>query len=357
MKTWFIPSVMFFLCCLGLLALRSVAPSLVGQQLIYALLGGGIFWWVSRYRYQQIEELGWVGYIGVCLLLIVPLIIGKTTRGIAGWIDIGGFFSIQPSQLAVPVVGLVIAQWCAQHDLRKLETLIKTLFLILLPGLLIVVEPDLGTTVVYILSMGVILFMSNVKWSYLVSMGALGVVTIAISWLFLLEPYQQSRITSFLGMGEAQESSDASYNARQSLIAVGSGQVFGRGLGQGVQSHLRFLPERQTDFIFASLSEELGFVGSSLVILLYWALIGWCLWLSWRAPSLSARLYAMGAAAMFTIQCGINIGMNMGIVPITGITLPFVSYGGSSLLSMAGLLGILQSISKEVTPRPVLHLS
>jgi rod shape determining protein RodA len=357
MKTWFIPSVMFFLCCIGLLALRSVAPSLVGQQLTFALLGGGVFWWVSRYRYQQIEELGWLGYIGVCLLLLLPLIIGKTTRGIAGWIDIGGFFSIQPSQLAVPIIGLSMAQWCAQQDLTRLESLFKTLLMMLLPGVLIVVEPDLGTAVVYVLSMGAILFMSNVKWSYLLGMASLGVVAVGISWLFFLEPYQQARITSFIGIGDAQESSDASYNARQSLIAVGSGQVFGRGLGQGVQSHLRFLPERQTDFIFASLSEELGFVGASLVVVLYWALIAWCLWLSWWASSVNARLYAIGCAAMLTVQCGVNIGMNVGIVPITGITLPFVSYGGSSLLSMAGMLGILQSISKEVVPRPVLHLS
>lgn len=357
MKTWFLPSVMALLASLGLLTLRSVAPSLVNSQLVFCLLGAGIFWAVSRSRFHSLVRLSWLGYLGTIILLIIPLLIGKTTRGIAGWIDIGSFFSIQPSQLAMPIIGLAFAEWLAHHQLSRWENLIKALALLALPAVLIVVEPDLGTTVVFLFSLGVMLFMSSVKWQQLALLGVAGAIMVAVSWVFVLETYQKQRITSFLGVGEESAVTAASYNARQSLIAVGSGQAFGRGLGQGVQSHLRFLPERQTDFIFASLSEELGFVGAFLVVGLYWSLIGWCFWLAWQTQSATGRLYALGCGSMFLIQCSVNIGMNMGLLPITGITLPFVSYGGSSLLSLAGMLGILQSLRRELPARTVLHLS
>lgn len=355
MKKWLIPSIMFLLCGLGLLTLRSVAPSLVPQQFVYYVLGGILFFFLSRGTYSRWESFGWLGYVIVIILLIIPLVSGTTTRGIAGWITVGSLFSIQPSQLAVPVVGLVVARYCAQHDLRRLYHLVVVSALILVPGILIVIEPDLGTTVVYLFSMGMMVFMSNISWRQIASVVSLAVIAIALSWMFVLKPYQKQRITSFLGT--THDPRGASYNARQSLIAVGSGQLLGRGLGQGVQSHLRFLPERQTDFIFASLSEELGFVGSVLVVGLYWTLIGWCLKASQDTPLDNARLYAIGCAAMLTLQCGVNIGMNMGLLPITGITLPLISAGGSSILATAGMLGILHTIGKTYEAKSVLHLT
>lgn len=325
------------------------------NQFVYYLLGGVLFFVVSRATYTTWENLSWLGYVAVVILLIIPLLLGTTTRGIAGWIDVGTWFSIQPSQLAVPIVGLVAARYCAQHDLRKWGHLLRTSLLILIPAVLIVIEPDLGTTVVYLFSMGMIVFMSSISWQQLVGLASLGIIAVTLSWLFVLKPYQKQRITSFLGT--TQDPKGASYNARQSLIAVGSGQLLGRGLGQGIQSHLRFLPERQTDFIFASLSEELGFIGSVLVVGLYWTLIAWCLKLSHETPLDNARLYAISCAAMLTLQCGVNIGMNMGLLPITGITLPLVSAGGSSILATAGMLGVLQTIGKTYQAKSVLHLT
>jgi len=171
----------------------------------------------------------------------------------------------------------------------------------------------------------------------------------------VFEPYQKNRITSFLG--DSSEMTAANYNAQQSLIAVGSGQLMGRGLGHGVQSHLRFLPERQTDFIYASMAEELGFIGSSLVVLMYSALSLFCLYVAIRTENKAGMYFSIAAAAAIAFQSGVNMGMNMGILPITGITLPLLSYGGSSILATCLLLGIVQSLNINLPPKPSMHLT
>ena len=221
------------------------------------------------------------------------------------------------------------------------------------PAVLILVEPDLGTTIVYLLSIFVILFLEKTKKTHMALLVAAGMITITIAWFFVLEPYQKSRITSFISPTDSQGSG---YNARQSLIAVGSGQTLGRGLGQGVQSHLRFLPERQTDFIFASFAEEFGFFGSSIVILLYTALIATTLTIGRNANSRAEQLFCYVTATMTLFQTGVNIGMNTGLMPITGITLPFFSYGGSSIITLLTMHGIVQSVHNTQKQKVTLHL-
>jgi rod shape determining protein RodA len=164
-----------------------------------------------------------------------------------------------------------------------------------------------------------------------------------IGWTLVLQPYQKARITSFFSGAQADQSG-AGYNARQALIAVGSGELWGRGLGHGSQSQLRFLPERQTDFIFASLAEEWGLLGSLLVIGLYGALIAFLLQEAKRATNSRHALFLTAAAVAFFAQVFVNIGMNIGLLPITGVTLPLVSYGGSSLLATMLLLGVAQQL-------------
>ncbi|MBU0579337.1 FtsW/RodA/SpoVE family cell cycle protein [Patescibacteria group bacterium] len=183
----------------------------------------------------------------------------------------------------------------------------------------------------------------------------ISVIGIIFSWMLVLKPYQKQRITSFIN--SKQDLQGSSYNARQALIAAGSGQLLGKGLGQGVQSHLRFLPERQTDFIFASLAEEFGFIGAIVVISLYVALISFIIITGRKTSSPLALRYCMAIAIMTTMQAGINISMNIGILPITGLTLPLLSYGGSSILSLSFMFAVIQSIANQTQPKAVLHLS
>lgn len=355
MRLWLLPILMVILALLSLLLLKSVAPSLAAAQFVFLCLGFILFAITSYIPYPSFQKWSGLAYVALCVLLVIPLLIGKTTRGIAGWIDFGTLFSIQPSQLAIPVVALFISQQLTRFDVRRPFVFAKILTIIAIPAGLILIEPDLGTTIIYLLALGTVIFMSPVRWRYLFGVAGLGVVAVIIGWMFVLKEYQKERITSFLG--DSSEVTDANYNAQQALIAVGSGEVTGRGLGQGVQSHLRFLPERQTDFIFASLAEELGFVGSVLVVIIYTSIGLLCLYIGLRTANDSGMYYALAATATMLFQSGVNIGMNMGLLPITGITLPLLSYGGSSIIATCLLLGVVQSLNKKVPAKSGFHLT
>lgn len=356
MRAWFLPGTMLVLSLLSVLLLKSVAPSLAATQFIFFCLGFALFFFVSKLPFSLLLQWRWVAYVALIILLLIPLALGTTTRGIAGWIDIGGIFSIQPSQLAIPVITLVLAHLLTTQSPTKLKTLISFMVIAAIPGVLILIEPDLGTTVIYALALMSLLFLSPVPMKYLLTIAGLGVIAAVIGWAVVLKPYQKQRITSFIAP-TSSANKDASYNARQALIAVGSGEVMGRGLGQGIQSHLRFLPERQTDFIFASLAEELGFIGSFLVICLYFGMAFFCLRLAWRSENQAERYFCIAATATLLFQSTVNIGMNMGMMPITGITLPLLSYGGSSILSTCILLGIVQGFTYRQPPKSHLHLT
>lgn len=356
MRVWFLPGSMVILALLSLLTLKSVAPSLASIQFVFFLLGAGLFLVVSRLPYALIRQWRWLAYVGLIIFLLIPLALGTTTRGIAGWIEIGGVFSIQPSQLAIPVVTLVVAEFLNQK--RPAFTWLhlgKILGLMALPMGLIVIEPDLGTTVIFMFTMATLLWVSHIPFKQLAVLAGLSLVAAFLTGTFLLKPYQKARLTGF--SNASVDTSGANYNARQALIAVGSGQLWGRGLGQGVQSHLRFLPERQTDFIFASLAEELGFAGASVVVILYISQVLFCLYIARRTQSKEGAFFCVAAGAVTLFQSGVNMGMNMSLVPITGITLPLLSYGGSSIMATCILFGITQSLSREVKPKQHLHLS
>jgi rod shape determining protein RodA len=353
---WVIPSCWLVLSALSVLILRSVAISLATQQLVYVLVGSGILAILSRSSFEWWQRWRWPAYAVMVILLIIPLLIGTTTRGIAAWIDIGTWFSIQPSQLAVLVTGLVVAHFLPQQRPATWKELATVAGIVAVPALLIALEPDLGTLIVFLMSIAGAVWVTPIPLKYVAGAGTAAVAVALFAWLFLLAPYQKQRITSFITPAETGKS-DARYNADQALIAVGSGQVVGRGLGQGSQSHLRFLPERQTDFVFASLAEELGFLGSAMVVLLYMLLTLTLGWLSWRLSPHPASLFCVMTATMLLVQVGINIGMNMSLVPITGITLPFLSFGGSSFLSMTALLGICQSSFYLFKPKPTRHIA
>lgn len=354
MKQLVIPATIVILSLLSILTLSSIAPTFAPRQLIFFIIGFVVFFSVSKISFSHFEKLGVLAYVLTNALLVITLILAPVTKGSTRWIDIGGVFSIQPSQLAIPATALFLIYLFKNKPLTELKNIFLFLFWNILPALLIFMEPDLGTTLVFLASTFVILYMSKTKFSHITLLVSLGIVFVALTWIFFLKPYQKERITSFI---QPHDTQGTSYNARQSLIAVGSGGFIGRGLGQGVQSHLRFLPERQTDFIFASFTEEFGFVGATVVLSLYLILITTVLRTAQETKNNGEKLFCYVTACMTILQSSVNIGMNIGLIPITGITLPFMSYGGSSILTLLGMYGIIQSIRINQKMKVTLHLS
>ena len=353
MRHWVLPILLSLLTLVSLLTLRSVTPQLAAQQALFFGLGFGVFWLITKLKFTQLQNLAWPFYLSVVGLLIVSYVYGLITQRTGRWIPIFGEYNLQPSQLALPATALLLGK--LNGSFNQIKKLGLALLIIALPGFLILIEPDLGTSLVFMISAGMIIFLSQVSTQKIITLISLTVIGVILSWFFVLRPYQKQRITSFIEPN--QDIQGASYNARQALIAAGSGQLIGRGLGQGVQSHLRFLPERQTDFIFASLAEEFGFVGSLGVVLIYLILIMWIIRAGLNASTQAEYYFCLSMATMIAIQSGINIGMNIGLLPITGLTLPLLSYGGSSLISLMFIFAIIHSIQLHTKPKKSLHIS
>ena len=337
---WLIPGISSILASLSLISLRSIAPDLVGKQLLFFVIGFVVFYVVSFINSTTLKKTALIAYWFLNIILLSLLLVGTTTRGITGWINLFEGFKIQPSQFAVFITSWFVITQLPSLKLDSWLGFSKLIGIIAIPGLLIFLEPDFGTSLVYFVSLGSILFFLSIKFKYLFSLGAILAIFSAVIWLFMLQPYQKLRITSFAGNSGNQENS-ATYNAQQALIAVGSGQLYGRGLGFGIQSHLKFLPERQTDFIFASIAEEWGFFGSLVLISLYFVLIIVLFTQALSMRNVEIQIFILVVAVMLFVQVSINIGMNLGLLPITGITLPLVSYGGSSILSFLLSLGVV----------------
>lgn len=325
----------------GLFLLLSVEPNLFFQQLVYFIAGCFILIFLS---FIDSIVLWWIAPIGYILgnIFLVFSYLGPSIRGAHRWLIIG-YSQLQPSELVKPIFLLAFSFFIIKYPARNFRNLPLHIFLFLIPFLLVFKQPDLGTSMIYLL-----------MWLSMMVAGGLSVPLVAgciLTFLFglpafwqMLAPYQKLRIETFLN--PAMDPQGAGYNALQAMIAVGSGQLFGRGLGFGTQSHLQFLPEYHTDFIFATLIEELGFAGG-VVLLLAYAFLLWRLiapYVHGVIDDSFSFVFAVGFFAMLLSQVAINSGMNMGIIPVTGITLPLVSYGGSSLLSIAASFGILWAI-------------
>lgn len=338
-----IPAILISFALISLITLKSITPELSSVQLLFWIISFSVFIAVSQIKINILKKNHWLGYIGLNSLLLLTLLVSNITRGTARWLKVGSLFSVQPSQLAVPILAFTLALFASRYKLDKVNNLLKFLAILFLPSLLIVIEPDLGTTIHLLISVGIIIFLSEIKNKYIFSLIGMSFIVMVIAWSFFLKPYQKSRITNFISAQDNQTRQE-NYNAFQSQIAVGSGQLYGKGIGQGSQSHLRFLPERQTDFIFASFAEEWGFIGSSILLILYALLTLFLLYFALNSQNLFDFYFLLVTVMAITFQLFVNVGMNIGILPITGVTLPFVSYGGSSLVSLSLLLGVAQNI-------------
>ncbi len=354
MRKYFLFGILFLFAVLSLTTLRSIVPNLLYKQAIAFGIAFAVFFLTSKLPFAfHVGISKWL-YLFLNLSLLFLLVYGSITRGISAWIVLPFGFKFQPSQLAVPITALYLINLFKKEQKFSWSLLIQTLAIISLPAILILLEPDFGTVLVFSAALAIFLFFNKLNFKQILTLFSIGFLVLMALWFLVFQDYQKNRILGFLHLhqisvdlqADVKESSSA-YNARQALIAVGSGQFWGRGIGQGVQSHLRFLPERQTDFIFASFAEEWGFVGASFLLTLYFLLLFFILSLAYKVDNFGEKLYLLVLFTMFLVQIFINIGMNLAILPITGITLPFLSYGGSSVISLFFALGIAQSIAKN----------
>lgn len=330
------------LVSIGILVIFSSSPELAFQQLIYTIVGIGLFLFISQFDLHSIKKLINPAFYLTIFLLIVVLILGIETRGSVRWIPLG-FFNIQPSEFAKPVLLLLIASFWSKN-VSSWRNILKSLLWISPILILVFIQPDLGSTLTLLSIWLGMLFVSRISIKKILVLILIAAIVIPTSWMFLRD-YQKQRIVGFLN--PETDPLGRGYNLIQSTIAVGSGEIFGRGLGRGTQSRLQFLPEFRTDFIFASIAEEWGFLGCFVILFLYLYLLIYFLRLANQTDDNFSFLITIGVFSMLLFQIFVNIGMNIGIVPITGITLPLISYGGSSLIVTFICLGLVASASKS----------
>jgi rod shape determining protein RodA len=296
-----------------------------------------VTWYSSAGRFIYLLGLG---------LLATVLFVGSTVRGTRGWFPIGNF-SFQPAEFAkftlVIVLGLLSERYGRKHG-SAVFLVVSFVITLTLAGL-IMLQPDLGSSLVLLGTWFGILCFTNTRRLYIFAIIMAAVLVALTSWRFYLKDYQKERVLTFLN--PERDPMKSGYNVTQSIVAVGAGQFFGRGLGRGSQSQLHFLPEAQTDFIFSVISEELGFFGAGLVILLFFVIIWRLLFIARRANSDFAAYMVLGIALVFMAQIVLNTGGALGLLPMTGVTLPFVSYGGSSLIINLMMIGLAESVYRS----------
>lgn len=333
------PTAILFL--LGASIIYSISPSLLLSHLIFVLVGIAGFIFVTFAGTRIFFVFSKHLYIGSLLFLMLPYLVGELTRGTFRWIPLGPV-NIQPSELVKPLLAICFARFFSTRAFNRPSEYFWATTMVALPVLIIFFQPDLGSALVLVFGWLIALFISGVPLKILAIGGAIVLTAFPLA-VKSLKPYQQNRIISFLNPGA--DPLGSGYNVIQAIVAVGSGQILGKGLGQGTQSHLRFLPENHTDFIFASLAEELGLIGSLILLGSFIALFTRIFQIARKAGSNFESTLVLTLLGMLFFQAFVNIGMNMGILPVTGVPLPLVSYGGSSLISTFFMLGIINSIS------------
>lgn len=347
------------------LVVYALALSIIGLLMAYtnsgdqALAGEtvftrGLIWFTlaivafviaASFDYSWLKTGAWPLYFVNLGLLGISLIVGAGIGGVSRWVTIFGL-QFQFSELAKILMIVVLANWITSRRgvrLKNAWTIVGAALLAAPPLALVLIQPDLGTSLVFAAILIGSLFMSGASLRWLFALLAAGVAALPFIFVFILRDYQQQRVVSFLTPGA--DPLGAGYHVIQSMIAVSNGGFFGLGLANGTQTSLGFLPVQSTDFVFATLAEQLGFVGGLLVFGLFVALLWRILLVGWRAEDPFALAFAGGLASMILFQLLVNVGMVMGIMPITGIPLPFITHGGASLISIAVGLGILESIN------------
>jgi rod shape determining protein RodA len=323
----------------------SESSSYVVRQLVWIAVAGGIFFFLSGSDLQFLKKtetlmMMFIGGLGVLLLVFI---FGHTAKGATSWLSFGGF-SLQPADPMKVILILVLAKYLSRRhiEIAHMKHIFITGAYFFIPFVLVFLQPDFGSALIFGTIWLGIMLVSGISKKHLAILFSVGIIAFSGLWMFVFKPYQKARIQTFIN--PMQDIRKSGYNVYQSVIAVGSGQLLGKGVGYGTQSRLSFLPEYKTDFIFAAFSEEWGFIGS-LIIIICFAIVLWrILHIGMYGSSNFEILYALGVALFFMSHILVNMGMNIGIMPVTGIALPFMSYGGSHLITEFIALGILMSM-------------
>ena len=350
---WVLVAAVLFLTGISLLALYGISAAgfkeanIIWKQLSFVFLGIIAMAFFSRADYHYLRSYSRPIYFITIIILTLVLFVGSTIRGTSGWLGFG-FFNIQPVEFAK--IGLIIflASFISSKKmvLGEVVQLVASLILTAVLIFLVMKQPDFGSAMVLLSIWIGMAFLSGINKKILIVLLGMGILLGTIGW-FNLADYQKARIVSFAN--PELDIKGSGYNVFQSIVAVGSGGLTGKGIGNGSQSQLNFLPESHTDFIFATITEELGFFGSILVLFLYAVLFYQMRKIALLAPDNFGYLVTSGIMIMFFVQLLVNIGMNIGLVPVAGIPLPFLSYGGSSLVACFVAVGIALNIYNKRT--------
>ncbi len=348
---WLLALSVFALMVLGLsaqygitLGAESAALSIFSKQLIALAIGLIIAIALMLWNYRLLQSYAGTLFAFGGVLLFSVLLFGVNRRGTTGWFDLG-LVDVQPVEIAKIVLVIALAALLARRRQRliRLKEVLITGVPVAIYVLLVMLQPDFGSAALMVGVWLVLILMAGLDRKVLLVMIGLGLVAAALSWTVVFQDFQKERILTFIQ--PERDPLGIGYNVTQARIAIGSGRVWGRGLGFGSQSQLQFLPEAQTDFIFAAIAEELGFVGVALVVgsfvLFFWRLRAMLL----RSRDDFTMFLLLGLGALLGIQVIVNIGMNLGMLPVTGLPLPYVSYGGSSLIASFMVFGIMESVA------------
>ncbi len=338
----------FILAAIGVIMLYSAANGhwqpWALNQLLRFFIGLVVMLVLAMIDVKYFMRYAYPFYFGVLLLLIIVEVGGHVGMGAQRWINLG-FMKLQPSELMKIAMVLALARYFHATSLQNIETMrgiITPLLMVLLPALLVMTQPDLGTALMLLFTAGAMFFAVGVQlWKFgVVLLGA--IISMPIAWN-LLHDYQQNRVLTFLD--PERDPLGAGYHIIQSKIALGSGGVFGKGFLKGTQSHLNFLPEKHTDFIFTMLSEEFGMIGAIFVVLINILILAYSYAFALRTTSYFGKLAAVGLATNFFLYVMINMAMVLGLIPVVGVPLPLISYGGTVIISVMAGFGIILSVN------------
>lgn len=320
----------------------------VKRQIVNFLVGlaGMIIMLVFDYQvYRQLIKYAYVGILGLLLVLFVL----EGVRGVQGWFVFQTINrAIQPGELAKVVIIIALADEVSKAfdrdgRLKDFKTIVKCVVLCGIPTVLVMLQPDFGTAFVFICILVFIFFMARISWRYIIGCGAAVAIGLPLAYKFVFNDDQRGRIDSFLN--PELDPQGSGYNVLQAQVSIGSGQMYGKGFfSEGTLAQLKYVPERHTDFIFAGIVEGVGFVGGTILIVLFFVLIFRWMFMAAKAKDSYGAFMIIGGAGMLTAHVFENIGMNIGLMPVTGIPLPFISYGGSNLLTNMLVVGVVQSV-------------
>ncbi len=335
------------LLVLGLLTLYSAAldtPVKVASQAANILLALCLMWVAAQMPPQTLMRFALPAYLLGVLLLIAVALVGDVRNGARRWLPIG-VGSVQPSEIMKIAMPLMLAWYFHKHEgALRMRDYVAAAILLALPTFLIARQPDLGTALLVAAAGAYVIFLAGLPWKVIIGFGLAGLASLPLLWS-VMHDYQRRRILTLLDPSE--DPLGAGYHIIQATIAVGSGGITGKGWLRGTQTHLEFIPERATDFIFAVFSEEFGLIGNLLLLVLYLALVTRGLMITANAPTFFARLLAGSITLTFFTYAFVNMGMVSGILPVVGVPLPFVSYGGTALVTLFLGVGILMSVNRH----------